>query len=40
MPARWQATAQSTPLGTTWRGLPPARKYTAQAASRGAAAAK
>ena len=27
-------------VGTTWRGLPPARKYTAQAASRGAAAAK
>ena len=29
--------ASSTSFGTTWRGLPPARKYTAQAASAGAA---
>ena len=40
MPAAAQAVARSSAVGTTWRGLPPARKYTAQAASAAGAARK
>jgi hypothetical protein len=35
-----QAVLRSTAVGTTWRGLPPARKYTAQAASAAGASRK
>ena len=40
MPATAQAVCRSTAVGATWRGLPPARKYTAQAASSGVASRK
>ena len=39
-PAYSMAYWRSSLLGTAWRGLPPARKYTAQAAFSGAALAK